>query len=274
MGLFNLLDPILNFVLGPFLWMPPFLGLLILTFLISLAITVSYKYLTDQDLMKELKGELKELQEEMKKLKEDPKKVMKVQKQMMETNMKYMTHSMRPTLYTFIPIIIVFGWLNATFAYLPLLPDQEFTADLKFNKDVSGSVIVDVPREIQVISGSVQNIVEGKTHFGFKASESGEYLITFKHGEDIYSKRILVSEGKKYYHPIKRYKSLIDYLYSYKDGYFDTKGDLTEIKISNPPLRPLGENFNIFGWHPGWLGFYIILSIIFSIALRKVMNVY
>jgi uncharacterized membrane protein (DUF106 family) len=36
---------------------------------------------------------------------------------------------------------------------------------------------------------------------------------------------------------------------------------------------PLGA-FSLLGWHPGWLGTYIILSLIISLLLRKVMKVY
>jgi uncharacterized membrane protein (DUF106 family) len=48
------------------------------------------------------------------------------------------------------------------------------------------------------------------------------------------------------------------------------KGDVKSIRINNDSLKVL----NIFGWRLGWLGTYIILSILFSIGLRKVMKVY
>ena len=73
--------------------------------LITLLITLIYKFTTDQDLMKQLKAELKELQAEMKALKSEPEKAMEVQKRAMQTNMKYMMQSMKATLFTFIPII-------------------------------------------------------------------------------------------------------------------------------------------------------------------------
>lgn len=35
-----------------------------------------------------------------------------------------------------------------------------------------------------------------------------------------------------------------------------------------------GDLISIFGWELGWLGTYILSSIVFSIALRKIMKVY
>ena len=70
----------LNPILGPLLNLPTLWAVIILSFLISLIITVVYKYTTNQDLMKQLKGEMKEFQREVKELKKEPDRAMTVQK--------------------------------------------------------------------------------------------------------------------------------------------------------------------------------------------------
>ena len=102
----------LNPVLGPVMNLPNPWNLLLVSFILTGIITLLYKFLTDQKLMKELKDEMKGFQKEIKGLKDDPKKMMEVQKQAMEKNMKYMIQSLKPTLFTFIPIIFIFGWLR------------------------------------------------------------------------------------------------------------------------------------------------------------------
>jgi uncharacterized membrane protein (DUF106 family) len=118
----NFLDP----VFSPLLYLHPFISVTILSFLISLIIIVIYKYTTNQTLMKSLKDELKALQAEMKLLKDQPQKMMEVNKRAMETNMKYMMHSFRSTLFTFIPIIFIFSWMSANYAYEPIAPGENF----------------------------------------------------------------------------------------------------------------------------------------------------
>jgi len=105
-------DNFFNFVFGPFMNLPDPLNLLSVSFILTGLITLSYKYLTDQTKMKELKDEMKGMQKKMKEFKDDPGKVMSMQKDAMKKNMEYMKHSMRPMLFTFIPIILVFGWLR------------------------------------------------------------------------------------------------------------------------------------------------------------------
>jgi uncharacterized membrane protein (DUF106 family) len=87
----SLLDP----VFGPLLNINPLWALIIIALVLATLITLVYRWMTDQHLMKSLKEEIKGFQNQMKELKHDPKKVMEVQKRAMETNMKYMMHSMK-----------------------------------------------------------------------------------------------------------------------------------------------------------------------------------
>ncbi len=105
-------DSFFNTIFGPIMNLPDPLNLLVISFILTGLITLAYKYLTDQNKMKQLKAEMKEMQEEMKKHKDNPSKVMALQKDAMKKNMEYMKHSFKPTLFTFIPIIIIFSWLR------------------------------------------------------------------------------------------------------------------------------------------------------------------
>src|SRR3989338_11025380 len=135
--------PFLSPIMDPLLVLPPLWIVIIISLVVTLIITLIYKWTTDQNLMKQLKDELKEFQKEMKELKAHPEKMMEVQKKAMQTNMKYMSHSMRSTLVTFVPIILLFGWMNANIAYDPILPGQEFTITAKFAANTFGTISLD-----------------------------------------------------------------------------------------------------------------------------------
>lgn len=110
----SFLDP----VLGPLMQIPSPWNLLLLSFILTSLMTLIYKYVTNQKLMKELKDEMKELQNEMKTLKDNPEKMMEVQKKAMERNMKYLFQSLKPTIITFIPILIIFQWMREYYTAL------------------------------------------------------------------------------------------------------------------------------------------------------------
>ncbi|MBI2138505.1 DUF106 domain-containing protein [Candidatus Woesearchaeota archaeon] len=245
----NLLNPVLN----PLLALPLLAVVILLSFLITLIITLIYKYSTNQDLMKQLKEETKELQKEMKLLKDNPARMMEIQRQAMATNMKYMKQSFRSTLYTFIPIILLFGWMNAHLQFEPLRPNAEFTLSVAFQNSFTGDVALDPPKGISVIGPGNRTAQDGLATFVLKGSE-GDYALPIKAAGKEYLKEIKITGGKEYVAPLKAVNDEA----------------VKQITLGNKEIKLI----NIFGWKLGWLGTYIILSIIFSTALRKLFKVY
>ena len=244
----TLLDPIFS----PLLNLPTLLSVIIMSFLISLIITVIYKYTTDQNLMKQLKLEMKEYQKKIKESRSQPEKAMQLQKEAMQSNMKYMKHSMRSTLYSFLPIILIFGWMTANLAYEPILPNKEFSIKISFEDNVNGFVNMSLPEGIKTKDNLSKEIRNKEVEWTL-SGEKGEYLIEYFFNEKKYDKQVVISE-KKYKEPVKMVND----------------GTVKEISIG------YNKNvlINIFGWKIGWLGTYIILAIVFSIIIRKLMKVY
>lgn len=256
MGFFSFLDPILNFIFGPLLSLPPFWAILVISFVISVIIVVVYRLFTDQKVMKGLKDETKALQKQMKQLKDNPSKAMEVQKKAMQTNMQYMMKSMKPTLITFIPIILIFGWLQAHLAFVPILPGQDFSMTVEFEEGVSGEIIADVPEGIELSGPVSKGIKDGQVIFTMHGQE-GVYRspgVDFSVDGRSYSKSVIITEEHEYVEPVL----------SVNDGVVDS------IVTNHEKMKIL----NLFGWKIGWLGTYIIFAIVFSMLLRKIFRIY
>ena len=251
--MFEFLTTTLDFIFGPLLMLPTIWAVILVSFILSLITVLIYKWTTNQQLMKELKDEIKALQTEAKQLKDKPQEAMEVQKKAMETNMKYMSHSMRPTLITFLPIILIFGWMNANFAFEQIQPEQEFSITTAFQQGINGSIAIQTPPEITLTGKPTREITNGETIFTMKAKE-GRHKIKFQTNGQEYTKEVLATKEKKYAEPITTINDKI----------------IKTITTNNKERTVL----NLFGWKLGWLGTYIIGSIIFSIILRKWMKVY
>ncbi len=104
-------NPLMNFIPNP--W-----NLIFISFILTLIITIVYKYVTKQKLMKELKDDMKSMQEDMKKYKDNPTQMLDLQKKVMEKNLKYMLESLKPTLVTMIPMLLIFNWLRIYYTNL------------------------------------------------------------------------------------------------------------------------------------------------------------
>ena len=245
----HLLDP----VFAPLLNLPTIFAVVIVSFMISLLVTIVYKFTTNQNLMKQLKEEMKEFQKEIKELRDNPQKAMEVQKKAMQTNAKYMMQSMKSTLYSILPRLVIFSWMNANFAYEHILPQSEFTTTAVFEKGFGGEVGLSVPKGIVIEGSSKKNVSEGTVKWVLKGEE-GEYLLEYLYDGKKQTKEVLITKRNAYKEPIKK----------------SDDGLLKQIEIEHKEKKVI----NLFGWKLGWLGMYIICSIIFSILIRKVIKVY
>ncbi|MBR9698896.1 DUF4199 family protein [Candidatus Woesearchaeota archaeon] len=247
----NLLDPVFR----PLLSLHPLLAVALVALLVTVIITFVYKFTTNQDLMKRLKTEMKEMQKQMKELRQHPEEMMKVQKKAMQSNMKYMGQSFKSTFYTILPIIIIFSWMSAHFAFDPLLPEEQFQVTLDFAKGTSGSVIIEAPQGVEIVGDSYQEITNNRAVFTLRGEE-GSYIegesLKFEYEGKIFFKDVIISNSQDYAPKEERIKN----------------SALKTISLSNQKKIILP----ILGW--GWLGAYIIFSIVFSMGLRKMLKVY
>ena len=186
----------LNVILSPLFKMPALLAILLIGILISLIVIIVTKYATNQALMKKLKEDMKEYQKQAKELKNEPTKAIEIQKKIMESNMKYMTHSLKPTLITFIPIILIFGWMSANFAFESIHPQQEFQITAFFDKNINGNAELTVPDEIKIIDGKTKKIENGHATWTLKGNE-GEHLIEVAYDGEKQQTSVLITNGKK-----------------------------------------------------------------------------
>ncbi|MAF35973.1 hypothetical protein CL622_02540 [archaeon] len=109
------LEEFFNNIFGWALSFSPSYSLFAISFVLTLLSTLAYKFLTDQQALRRLRGEAKDLQKKMKELKDNPDKVMALQKESLEKTVEQMKHSFKPMLFTIVPFILIFNWLRLTF---------------------------------------------------------------------------------------------------------------------------------------------------------------
>lgn len=254
------LDPIFNPVFQPVLnYSPhygPLIALIILAFIISLLITIVYKYFTNQEEMKRLKDQQKEFQNKMKELRSNPEEMMKKQKEAMKVNFEYMKHSFKPTLITMIPIIIIFSWMSAHFAYEPIYPGETYSVTALFKEGATGETEL-IPDEGTELLSDAKREINSVATWDLK-STAGEHILSVKAGKEKQVKNVLITTKMEYAEPFAEFQH----------------SDIQRITIDYNKLKPFGSKFSLFGWYPGWLAVYIIFSIVFSLGLRKLLKIY
>ena len=229
------LDPIFNPVMLPILSFNPILGIIILALIITLIVTL----------------------DKMKSFKDKPEEAMKMQKEAMTTNFEYIKHSIKPTLITMIPILIIFAWMTGHLSYEPIYPNESYSVTAIFKEGVSGIAELKVDEDTEVLVNTTQEIKNGEAAWLLRSKE-GDHKFSVKVGDVEQSRNVLITTV------LSADEAVSIFAHS----------DIEQLKINYNKLRPLGKSVSLFGWYPGWLAWYIVLSIFFSIGLRKILKVY
>lgn len=227
--------------------------IIIISFLISLLSTLVYKWVTDQDKLKRIKKEVKELQADMKEHKNDQKKMMKIQQEMLSKNGEMMKQSFKPMLFTIIPLFIVFGWMSATLAYQPLMPNQPFTVTASLASTYPGNLsqinLSAIPKNLNITRDSAFEPKDKEVRWIVQGSQEGKYTLLIKGQSFKQTKEILITTQKKYDSPSATFKD----------------SPLKKIIVGNKEVK------TVFGL--SWFWMYLIASLVFSLVLKKVLDV-
>ena len=196
---------------------------------------------------------MKSNQKKLKEHKDNPQKLKQLQARTMSLSMKQMRITMKTSLYTIIPVLLLIGWLSSHLLFVPLTPGTPFSTS--FNVESNGQVVLIAPEGITLESEALQQVLENTATWKLKGVE-GDHLLEYKYnageGNTSYFQTIKITSEKEFA----------------KQKITPEKGISMEINYEKLIVM------NLFGWKLGWLGTYIIFSLIFSILLRKVLRVH
>ncbi len=252
-------------ILGPL----PTIG--IISLIVSVIVTLIYKYTTNQKVLAGIKSEIDNLRKEIKTAKE-PGKMGEINKKLMEKTMEQFQASLKPMIITMIPALIILGWMQSTIAFQQLEPNQEFSITALFEQAAEGEIELISPNALQLLSEPKQKAAE-QVIWKLKGQE-GNYELEFKYNNEVYTKDIIITNNWQTAKPsIQKEQNFLGIKTSSGDDYPIRKDSkIKMIKIDYTPVHPFGT-FSLFGWQPGWLATYIILSLVFSMGLRSLLKV-
>ncbi len=254
MTLIQMVDTVLNPVLGWLLVIPPIIAILFLSVVLGLINTLLQKYMTDQAKMKRLKDDTKKLQAKIKSLQKEKKmdEAMSVQQKLMPIQMSLMKESFKPLVVTMVPFLVVFFWLANHFAFLPILPGEPFTVTAGFAQGSGGTATLS--SDGLTIEEPAQPIENGKATWTVSGPE-GRHPLTITYAGATFTRDVLITRERAYEQPQK-----------------SMRGAVTSFTVNNKKLLPLGS-FSLFGWQPGWIFYYILASIPVSLLFKKLFKV-
>ena len=250
---------------------PPVATIFLISLAISLAVTVIYKFTTNQKLMKRLQSEMKSLRDEIKNIK-DPSKAASLNKRLMEKTMQQIMHSMRSTLLTVVPIFLIFAWMNASLAYSQAVPGEEFTASIEFEHEASGEANIS-SETLQILTSPSQQADGTSVRWNLTGDE-GTHAITFAYGNEVYERKVIITEDWRYEDPVlEKRKTLLGLINIGDANPIKEESVIRKVSVDLEPTYPFGD-LTLFGWRPGWLAAYFIFTLALTFPIRKLLRVH
>ncbi|MCD6576363.1 MAG: DUF106 domain-containing protein [Nanoarchaeota archaeon] len=206
---------------------------------LSVMTIIINKLLINEKMVNETREKMKELQKELKGIDPKSKEFQKKQDEILDMNMKIMKQQFKPMFVTFLPYIIVFYLIGSTFAFAPI--------------DVGSQITLKIDGE-----GTIESPC-----LGINETISGDKVITaavnsndckiFINGEEVNTSLIGVNKE------------------------ISINKDNLNIQVTPPKMVFIKLPFKLpfIGNEIGWLGTYILISILTSTILNKALkNVY
>ena len=94
----------------------PRISIMVISLIVTIFMTLVRYFVTDKELMKEIREKQKWIREEMKRHRDNADKIAELNKQMMEHFPAQMRQTFKMMLLTMIPLLILLGWLRGVFA--------------------------------------------------------------------------------------------------------------------------------------------------------------
>ncbi|MAG15754.1 hypothetical protein CMO88_01705 [Candidatus Woesearchaeota archaeon] len=251
--------------------LPPVGAIVLISFFISILITIVYKFTTNQKFMKELHAEMKSLRQEIKNTK-DTAQATALNKRLMEKTMQQVMQSMKSTFITIIPIFMIFGWLSGNLAFAQVTPDTEFTASITFDNDVTSTASIE-SETLQILTNKTESINQNTALWKLKG-EQGTHEILYTFEDETYARDVIITNDWQYADPhLEKERTLFGIINLGDKNPIKPDSKIKRVAVDLQPTRPFG-NFELFGWKPGWLATYFFFTLLLTFPIRKLMKVH
>ena len=269
--LFNFIHRGIDLFFLPFSGFEPFWGMLAISAFTGVLMVVVYKFTSNQDGIARAKERIRGHLLETWIYREQVRVMLCAQKKVLLANLKYMGLNLKPLAVMLAPILLIMINLNLRFGTAPLAPGERGLIKAARRSAVlieEMNESLDAPAGVMVETLPVRLASQGETYWRFKVDRPGNYILKIKASGVLYEKSLQAARQVQRVAPLRSANALDEIFYPGEPAM--PEGPLKSIEVmyrSESPLIP-GTH-----WRPHWIIQYLVLSIIFGLAIRGPLKV-
>jgi len=271
----GLLRPTFDLLLAPFRSLPPIVGLLIVSLVVSVGMLLVFKATSNQRKLEAVKRQIHACLFEIRLFNDDLRAILRAQMEILRHNLSYLGLSTVPMLWMIVPLVFVIAQLQFHYGYQGLAPGQDFLVKVQLEEGWETSAApagqgttrpaasLVAPPGLKVETPAVWIPARRELAWRLRAEDWGDYDLTLRLGAQEYSKTVQVSPAVRRRSPERLGPGLLnDLLYPAEDPL--PKGSpIASIAVGYPD-----GSVPVLGWPLHWMVVFFVLSIVFAFALR------
>lgn len=251
----------------PFRNMNPWGGLSAAALLTAAAVLLAYRFASNQRAIRDAKDRIKAQLMEVRLYLDDPRVVLRAQGRLLAQNFRYLGHSLTPLLVLGIPLALLLVQIDSRFGYRPLAPGETTLLKAEFRAGTNPSdvrISLESQPGVAVETPPLRINAAREAAWRLRADAPGRHRLVLKAHDETHTMDVLVGGGILAL-PASRHRGGSVALWKAScETLLPEASVLEAIEVQYPSSR-----VRLAGWEFHWLVAYIVLSILFALALRR-----
>jgi hypothetical protein len=263
-----------DLIVMPFRGLPAWIGLTVISAVVSVAMLIAFGRVSDQDALDRIKRRITAGIYEIRLFKDDLRTIFASQFQIVRHTMTYFRLSMVPMLWIMVPIIVIIIQLQFQYGYASLQPGESTIVTLELTEegaadiDANGDGIrLDAPSGVRVETPLVWIPSLREANWRIVADEPGEHELVILVGERTVTKSLRIAGGTVLRSPIRPSSFFGQIAYPAEPAVPRGSG------IESIRVDYADADVNLIGIEMHWIIAFFILTMVFAFGLAKPLGV-
>jgi len=272
----GVLGRIFDAAMIPFQGLPPWVGISVVSLLVSVGMLWVYKRTSDQKRIDAVKSKIHAGIFEMRLFSDDPLAIFRAQADVLRHNVAYFGLSLVPLAWMIVPIVLLIAQLQFRFGYEGFAPGDETLVRAQladdWRADLAGvregerpPIALEAPEGVELLTPAIWLPSRDEVIWRIAVRERGDHELRVRLGETEVAKSLRARDGVLRRSPLRHAGSFLDQVLYPAEPPLPA-GPLRAIEVEYPEA---GTTLGM----PTWLVLFFVLSIVFAFALKGRMGV-
>ncbi len=265
---------VFDLLLAPFSSLAPWVGLTLISLLVSIFMLLVFKATSNQEALKAVKNQIHAGLFEIRLFNDDLRAILRAQFEILGLNARYLRLSLVPMAWILPPLFLVVAQMQFHYAYGGFEPgDQTLLtvalADTGQSDSQRPLIELEAPEGILVETPGVWVPSRNEMTWRLGIETEGDYEVLVQLGDATYAKSLRAAGDRIVRRsPIKVGAGILDQLIFPAESPLGSEAGLHSIELSYPD-----RDIEYFGYGAHWMVWFFALSMIFAFALRNRLGV-